>query len=174
MTDHIDGLRDDQSPPHHEDSEYAAVGCALIDPTGEALRRMTTIIGPTDFFDGRAAIVYEACLTVADSLGRVDAVLVHEHLCESGRLSEIGGPMTLEWYRDAVAHTVHAEHYARIVAKNAIRRQVYHAARDLAIAAHEAHESLDTLRDRVRHLAEMVDTRMPLLRPIDRERGGLE
>jgi replicative DNA helicase len=134
---------------------------------------MATIIDANDFHDGRGRIVFEACRAVLDAHGVVDVVLVHEHLCETGLLSEIGGPLTLEWYCAAVAHAAHAEHYARVVAKNAIRRAVYHAARDLAIAAHEAHESIDALRDRAHAIVKLLDARTASLRPIDRERGGL-
>lgn len=174
MTDHIDGLRDDQSPPHHEDSEYAAVGCALIDPTGEALRRMTKIIGPADLYGFNDQIVFASCLTVLEAHGCVDVTLVHDYLAESGKLAEIDGPMGLLKYMEAVNFVVHAEHYARIVLKNSIRRQVYHAARDLAIAAHEAHDPLDSLRERAHILAETLDSRMSALRTQGQEREGLQ
>ena len=174
MTDHLHELTDSQSPPHHEDSEYAAVGCALLDPTGEALRRMTKIIGPADLFGFSDQIVFASCLAVAEAHGCVDIALVHEYLAESGKLAEIDRPMGLLRYMEAVNHVVHAEHYARIVLKNSIRRQVIHQGRELFVAAWEAHEPLDSLRERAHVLAETLDTRMSALRSQDQEREGLE
>lgn len=174
MTEHIHELTDSQSPPHHEDSEYAAVGCALLDPTGEALRRMTKIIGPADLFGFNDQIVFASCLAVADAHGCVDIALVHDYLAESGKLAEIDGPMGLLRYMEAVNHIAHAEHYARVVLKNSIRRQVIHCARELFVAAWEAHEPLDSLRERAHVLAETLDTRMSALRAKDQEGEGLE
>ena len=172
MTDHTYELTDSQSPPHHEDSEYAAVGCALLDPTGEALRRMTKIIGPADLFGFNDQIVFASCLTVLDAHGCVDIALVHDYLAESGKLAEIDGPMGLLRYQEAVNHVAHAEFYARVVLKNSIRRQVANHARELFAVAWEAHEPLDTLCERAHVLTETLDNRMSALRPIDRERGG--
>jgi len=167
-------LIDSQSPPHHEDSEYAAVGCALLDPTGEALRRMTKIIGPADLFGFNDQIVFASCLTVLDAHGCVDITLVHDYLAESGKLAEIDGPMGLLRYMEAVNHVAHAEYYARNVLKNSIRRQVCNHTRELFSVAWEAHEPLDSLRERAHVLAKTIDTRMSALRSKDQERGGLE
>ncbi len=172
MTDDIHELTDSQSPPHHEDSEYAAVGCALIDPTGDALRRMTKIIQPKDLFGFNDQTVFASCLAVAKSYGCVDVALVHEYLAESGKLAEIGGPMALAHYMDAVTLTAHAEFYAQVVLKNSIRREVCNQTRGLFAVAWEAHEPLDRLRERAHVLAETLDIRMSALRTIDRERGG--
>jgi len=174
MADHIPELTDYQSPPHHEDSEYAAVGCALIDPTGEALRRMTKIIGPADLFGFNDQIVFASCLTVLDAHGCVDITLVHDYLAESGKLAEIDGPMGLLRYMEAVNHTAHAEFYARVVLKNSIRRQVSNQARELFSVAWEAHEPLDSLRERAHVLAETIDTRMSALRTQERNGEGLQ
>ena len=176
MTDHIHELTDSQSPPNHEDSEYAAVGCALLDPTGEALRKMTKIIGPADLFGFNGQIVFASCQAVADAdaHGCVDIALVHDYLAESGKLAEIDGPMGLLRFMESVNHVAHAEFYARVVLKNSIRRQVIHQGRELFVAAWEAHEPLDSLRERAHVLAEMLDTRMSALRSQDQEREGLE
>ncbi len=174
MTEDIHELTDSQSPPHHEDSEYAAVGCALIDPTGEALRKMTKIIGPTDLFGFNDQTVFASCQVVAESYGCVDAVLVHEYLAESGKLAEIGGPMALAHYMDAVTLTTHAEFYARVVLKNSIRRQVIHQARELIDAAQAACVPLKTLSEFAHFLTESLELRMSVLRSQDREQGGLQ
>jgi replicative DNA helicase len=174
MMDHIHDLTDSQSPPHHEDSEYATVGCALLDPTGEALRKMTKIIGPADLFGLNDQIVFASCLAVAEAHGCVDIALVHEYLAESGKLAEIDGPMTLLRYMESVNHVAHAEYYARVVLKNSIRRQVIHCARELFVAAWEAHEPLDSLRQRAHVLAEMLESRMSALRSQDLNGEGLQ
>lgn len=174
MTDHIYLLTDTQSPPHHEDSEFAAVGCALLDPTGETLRRMTKIIGPADLFGFNDQLVFASCLAVAEAHGCVDVVLVHEYLNETGKLAEIDGAMGLIRYMEAVNHVAHADHYARVVLKNSIRRQVCDQTRELFAVAREAHESLDALRQRAHALVETLDSRMAALRPQDREQGGLQ
>lgn len=174
MAEHIYKLTDSQSPPHHEDSEYAAVGCALIDHTGDALRRMTKIIQPTDLFGFNEQTVFASCLAVAESYGCVDAVLVHEYLAESGKLAEIGGSMALAHYMDAVTLTAHAEFYARVVLKNSIRRQVIHQARELIDAAQAACAPLETLRECAHVLAKTLDIQMSALRTKDLEQGGLQ
>lgn len=161
-----------QSPPHHEDSEFATIGCALIDPTGDALRRMTAIIQPNDLYGFNDQIVFSSCLAVLEAHGCVDVTLVHDYLAESGKLAEIDGPMGLLKYMEAVNHVAHAEFYARVVLKNSIRRQVCNHTRELFSVAWEAHEPLDSLRERAHVLAETLDTRMSALRPIDCERGG--
>ena len=174
MTDHIHELSDTQSPPHHEDSEYATVGCALLDPTGEALWKITKIIGPADLFGFNDQIVFASCLAVADAHGCVDIALVHDYLAESGKLAEIDGPMGLLRYLEAVNHVAHAESDARVVLKNSIRRQVIHCARELLVAAWEAHEPLDSLRERAHTLAETLESRMSALRSRDHETEGLQ
>ena len=174
MTDHIHELTDSQSPPHHEDSEFATVGCALLDPTGEALRKMTKIIGPKDLFGFNDQIVFASCLTFLDAHGCVDIALVHDYLAESGKLAEIDGPMGLLRYMEAVNHVAHAEFYAGVVLKNSIRRQVCNDARELFAVAWAAREPLTSLRERAHVLAETLDTRMSALRSKDQDQGGLQ
>lgn len=123
MTDHIHELTDAQCPPHHEDCELAAVGCAMLDPTGEALRKMTAIISADDLFHLVDRIIFTSCLAVANAHGVVDIALLHDYLLESGQLTEIDGPLTLIHFQEAVNHTAHAEYYARVVLKNSIRLQ---------------------------------------------------
>ncbi len=167
MSQRITIAVESQCPPHHEDCEFAAVGCAMLDPTGEALRKMTAIISPQDLFHVVDRIVFTSCLAVADAYGCVDIALLHDHLEEFGLLAEIDGPLTLLRYQEAVPHTAHAEYYARVVLKNSIRRQVIIQGRDLIDAAQAKRESLKSLRDRVQVLAEMLDSKMLALRPQD-------
>lgn len=161
-----------QCPPHHEDCESAAVGSAMLDPTGEALRKMTAIITPNDLFRHVDRIVFTACLEVANAYGVVDIALLHDYLVESGQLAEIDGPLTLLKYQEAVPNTAHAEYYARVTLKNSIRRQVIDESRELIDAAQAQRESLTSLRNRVQALGELLDKKMLGLRPQDCDHGG--
>jgi len=111
----------DDTAPNNKEAEEAVVGAMLIDPNCRYL--VEEIISPTDFYDTRLEAISKVAFRME---GDLDYVTLTDAL---------GMP---EW--DAyitkligdVPTSIHAEHYARIVRRDSVRRQVIVAAGEIA------------------------------------------
>jgi replicative DNA helicase len=123
-------------PPHDLQAEEAVVGSILLNP--DALLKVTPLLRPEDFYGGKARAVYEACLALAQRGEAINQVSVAHELARAGRLEEMGGNAYLATVIANTPTSVHAEHYARIVARLATYRALIKVGLDIAALGYEA------------------------------------
>lgn len=106
---------EEKLPPYNPEAEEALLGSCLIDP--DALTRVSAIVKPDDFFREDNARIFAAMLALRER-GEPpnDILLLQDALGENGP--------SLSALVDAVPTSVHAEHYARLIANHSIQRQV--------------------------------------------------
>lgn len=128
--------------PYSREAEEAVLGSVLIDP---AMReRVADILEPEDFFREVNRWVWEAILET----GTPDFLTVCEELDGQARLDAVGGGAFITTLITAPPTSVHAEHYARIVADLAERRRWIQAGGTLAALGNDRGEGLDEIEEK--------------------------
>ena len=128
-------------PPHDIDAEESLIGSILID--GEALTKVTSFLKPRDLYGEKNRWCYEACLALFDRGEAINQVSIAHELSVNERLEGIGGPAYLSHLVQVVPTSVHIEHYARIVQRTSVMRQIIHAGGEIAAIGYEAGPDAD-------------------------------
>ena len=113
-------------PPHNTDAEEATIGSLLID--GDAITLVENIIKPEDFYYEQNQWLYDACIKLRERREAIDQITVAQELGRQGRLDTIGGVGQLSYLVSIVPTSLDIEHYARIVYRLSIMRQLISAA----------------------------------------------
>lgn len=113
-------------PPHNVEAEEAVLGSILVDPG--ALDEVIHIVRVADFYREKNGWVYEACLSVS----AVNQITVAQCLAQAGRLELVGGAGYLSLLVERLPTSLHAEHYAEIVARLSHYRRFIGAAGQIA------------------------------------------
>ena len=122
-------------PPHDIDAEESVIGSVLID--GEALTKITGSVKPGDFYSQKNRWCYEASLTLFERDEAINQVSVAHELSLRDQLEGVGGTAYLTHLVLSVPTSVHIEHYAQIVHRTSIMRQIIQVGGDIAAIGYE-------------------------------------
>ena len=115
----------DRVPPYNLEAEQGVVGALMVDPS--RCDDIALIVRPSDFYIDKLRRIYKRILEMnAASIG-VDLPLLVEALRGAGELEEAGGEAYLAELLTNSPLPSYAQHYAQIVAQNAIRRRLIEA-----------------------------------------------
>lgn len=151
------------TPPHSLEAETAVLGACLLSP--QACQTAVDTLTPEDFYRAAHGQVFSAVVEQYER-GRVDTVTVTELLSDRGRLDEVGGPVAVHDLTDTTPSPGAVEHYARIVADKARRREGIEQARRFAASLSEA----DDVDESVDALVEQLTTRRGTSTVVDKDR----
>lgn len=131
-------------PPHDVEAEEAVVASLMVDP--DAIYRVASILRPQDFYQVRAAWIYEACLALWQRAEPIDQIAVAHELArhtvpdrsgeERNRLQEIGGMAHISQLITNLPTPLGVEHYAQIVQRDAVYRELIRAAGQMTALAY--------------------------------------
>ena len=110
--------RIEKYPPADPEAEAAVLGSILIDPDARAL--VAEILKPEDFSREDHRCIYQAIIDLGDT--PADVVTVSALLEQRGQLDGLAWGILTQLVNDTPT-SVHAEHYARIVAERARLRR---------------------------------------------------
>ncbi len=142
--------------PHDPEAEEAVIGSVLID--GEALSKVTSILKSPDFYQAKSRWCYEACIALFDRGEPMNQVTVAHELSLQDRLEDVGGAAYLGHLVRTVPTSVHIEHYAQIVQRTSIMRQLIAAAGDIANIGYEGSPDADSALSKAEDLLYQVRT----------------
>jgi replicative DNA helicase len=137
-------------PPHDVEAEEAIVACLLVD--SDAIHHVAPIVKPEDFFREKNGWAYEACLALFDRNEAINQVTVAHELARRERLEEIGGAAYLSRLVAELPTAVGVEHYARIVKRDAIYRQLVQRSAQIAQMAYQGGPDLEGALNRAENL----------------------
>ncbi len=117
----------DRLQPYDNDAEEAVIGSILID--GDSLTGVTAFLRAEDFYIQRNRKCYEACIALLDRGEAINQVTVAHQIAisEEGALEAVGGAPYLAHLVSGVPTSVHIEHYARIVRRMSVFRNIIRA-----------------------------------------------
>ena len=122
-------------PPHDLEAEEAVLGSLVID--GEAILKISPFLRSEDFYRDRNRWCYEACLELFRRAEAIDQATIGHELARLNRLDEVGGHAFLSQVAAVVPTSVNVEHYAHIVQRTSVMRQVISAAGEIAALGYE-------------------------------------
>jgi replicative DNA helicase len=137
-------------PPHDVEAEEAVVASLLVD--SEAIYRVAPILKPEDFFREKNAWAYEACLALFDRNEAINQVTVAHELARRERLEELGGAAYLSRLVAELPTAIGVEHYAQIVKRDAIYRQLVQRSAQIAQMAYQGGPDLESALTRAEGL----------------------
>ena len=145
-------------PPHNLDAEQSVLGALLSDR--DAIIRVASFLRPGDFYRRAHSIVYEAILSLYNRREPTDLVTLVDELARQGSIDDVGGETYLAELIAATPTTVHAEYYARIVTRTAVRRRLIDAGSEIVrIGFDDANEVEDALDSAERILFDVSQRR---------------
>lgn len=143
--------------PHNSEAEQAVLGSLLID--NEAIIDLT-FLQAGDFYIERNAWVFQGLKELWDNQTPADLVTLRDYLERQGRLDEVGGDAYLSQLISATPTSINAEHYARIVEREAIRRRYLDTAAKIARLAYDCDDPDELLGKAENLLLEAVSSRI--------------
>jgi replicative DNA helicase len=132
-------------PPQNIEAEEAVLGALLIDP--DAIIRLATVLRPEDFYREKHSWIYDCVLALHERREPVDFLTLCDELERRGQLNEVGGRAFITSLINAVPTSIHAEHYAHIVERPAVRRRLIDAAGQIAALAYQEAEDVAEVVD---------------------------
>jgi replicative DNA helicase len=143
----VDG---EKLPPHDIDAEGAVIGSLLIE--GTAIHKITTFLQQSDFYSERNLWIYEACLLLYQRDEAINQITVAQELDRRGRLEACGGAAYLSHLISICPTSLDIEHYAQIVYRLSMMRNLINAAGQIATIGYQADPDVDTSLDRAEDL----------------------
>ncbi len=129
-------MANDRLPPHDQDAEEAVNGSLLID--GKAIYEVAVFLRPDDFLSEGNRWIYQACLTLYQRDEAINTITIAQELERMGRLEKCGGAAYLNHLVSIVPTSLDIEHYAQIVYRLSIMRQLITASEKISVIGYEA------------------------------------
>jgi replicative DNA helicase len=154
----------DKLAPQAVEAEQSVLGSILVD--SEAILKVGDFLHGADFYRQQHADIYEAMLALHGQREPIDLVTLGDELARRGRLEGVGGPSYLAGLMNSVPTAVHVEHYARIVERKAVLRNLIAAAGRIAAVGYEEANDAEVAIDRAESILFEISQR--------RQVGGFE
>jgi len=129
---------------YNTENEEGTIGALLVDP--DTIIDVSPILGRSDFHLVKLGWIYEAINSLYQSNQPVDLLTVSDDLARRGHLSEIGGAAYLSQLIAQTPTGIYAKHYAGLVKRDSVLRQLLRTAGQIAKLAHSRDDEVeDTL-----------------------------
>ncbi len=133
-------------PPHDIDADEAVIGSLLID--GQAIYKIATFLQQSDFYSERNLWIYGACLSIYQRGEAINQITVAQELDRQGKLEESGGAAYLSHLISICPTSLDIEHYAQIVYRLSLMRNLIKAADQIAAIGYNADPDVETSLNR--------------------------
>ena len=120
----------DRLPPQSVEAEQSVLGALLIDK--DAVTEVAELLQPADFYRQHHGTIYAAVLELFERREPVDIVTVSEVLERQEQLEAVGGSAYLTSLINLTPTAVNVVHYARIVERKSVLRNLISAAGRIA------------------------------------------
>ncbi len=138
-----DTIKKLQQPPQNLDAEASLLGSVLIDT--DAIVKIADSIRPTDFFDKRHELIYQAMLNLYEQHEAIDVLTLANRLKSNGELDSVDGAAYLTELTNFVPTAAHVEQYADIVAQKSLRRRLIKVSQQMVSLGFDESKSLHEL-----------------------------
>jgi replicative DNA helicase len=129
-------VNDVRLPPNNNDAEESVIGSLLID--GTAIFQIADFLQPADFYYEQNRWLYEAAVALYQRDEAINQVTLAQELSRRGRLESCGGAARLSYLVSVCPTSLDIEHYARIVYRLSVMRQLISAGDRIASIGYES------------------------------------
>lgn len=143
-------------PPHSLEAETALLGSIMLRP--DVLYEVIDLVTPASFYFDKHKIIFETMLELFSKHSPIDILSLSTRLKEKDVLERVGGTTLLSELAASVPSSANAKHYAEIVMKKYMMRQLIEASEHLSHLgfneAGELEEILDQAEKKVYDITE--------------------
>jgi replicative DNA helicase len=132
-------------PPHHSEAEQSVLGAIMLEP--KSLDLVSDILHPEDFYERRHETIYTAMLELYSKQEPIDSLSVANKLKENKVLKESGGNAYLTDLVNSVPTASNVKHYAEIVRKKKILRDLIESSGHIADLGFNEKDDVEELLD---------------------------
>ena len=132
-------------PPQDVEAEISALGSLLLDK--DAIYRVVDALSVHDFYKPVHRDIYEAVMDLHARREPVDVLSVASRLREKSKLDGVGGSAYLASLVNSVPTASHVEHYASIVRKKRLLRDLIAASSHIAELGYREADNVEELID---------------------------
>ncbi len=129
-------MNDVRLPPNDNDAEEAVIGSLLID--GTAIFQIADFLQPADFYFEPNRWLYEAAVALYKDDIAINQVTLAQELSREGRLESCGGAARLSYLISVCPTSLDIKHYADIVYRLSIMRQLISTGDRITAIGYEA------------------------------------
>lgn len=135
----------DRLPPQNIEAEQSVLGALML--SKDAIDKIADVLKSKDFYRGIHQTIYEAMLELYEKREPIDILSLSSKLNEKEKLEEIGGHSYLASLVNSVPTAAHINHYAKIVQRKSVLRNVINAAYNITEMAYDGDDDVDRLLD---------------------------
>jgi replicative DNA helicase len=132
-------------PPQSQESEKALIGAILLRP--DSIYEIMDIITPECFYATRNKVIYQVMLELKEKNIEIDAVSVTERLKEKNQHEKAGGKNYIAELLDSVPSSSNIKHYANIVLKKKLMRDLLEASDHLSQLGYDESKEIEEILD---------------------------
>lgn len=132
-------------PPQNIEAEQSVLGSLMLDK--DAVMKVVDFLLPKDFYRDTHHTIYSAMVSLFERREPIDILSVTNKLKEAGDIKNIGGQAYLAELVNSVPTASNITHYARIVQRKRILRELIGASYDIAQLGYREEEDIDVLLD---------------------------
>jgi replicative DNA helicase len=134
-----------RTPPQDVEAEISVLGSLMLDH--DAIYRVADALSAHDFYKSAHREIFEAITDLFARREPVDVLSVGSRLKEKGKLDDIGGSGYLTTLVNAVPTASHVEHYASIVRRKRLLRDLIGASQQIAQLGYQEADNVEELLD---------------------------
>lgn len=132
-------------PPQNAEAEQSVLGSLMLDK--DAIIKVADFLTPKDFYKGTHEAIYKAMIELFTKREPIDILSLANRLRETGELTDIGGEAYLAELVNSVPTASNVMHYAKIVQRKRILRDIITASYDIAQLGYKEEEDIDVVLD---------------------------
>lgn len=117
-------------PPHSAEAEMALLGSIMLRP--DAIYEILDVVTPQSFYFEKHRTIFEAMLELFGKHSPIDILSLSSRLKEKDQLERLGGTTYLTELSNTVPSSANVKHYAEIVMKKHMMRQLIEASEHLS------------------------------------------
>jgi replicative DNA helicase len=135
----------DRLPPQSIEAEQAVLGSLMLDR--DAIVKISDILKPEDFYRGAHQLIFETMLELFEQGEPIDLLSISNRLEEKEELEKIGGTGYLTDLINTVPSAANIIHYAKIVQKKKMHRDLIEAAHHITQLGYQEIEEVENIVD---------------------------
>ncbi len=132
-------------PPNDLEAEKSVLGALMLD--SNAMSVVVDIIKSDDFYDHKHSIIHDAMLDLYEKQEPIDVLSVSSRLKEKKSLKQAGGSTYLADLVNTVASTSNVKHYAEIVRKKKILRDLIESSSHISHMGYNEEDDIEEVLD---------------------------
>ena len=136
---------EERIPPQNVEAEQSVLGSLMLDK--EAIMKVVDFLLVKDFYKGTHQAVYKSMIDLFERREPIDILSVTNKLKDAKDLEGVGGQAYLAELVNSVPTASNVAHYAKIVQRKRILRELIGASYDIAQLGYKEEEDIDVLLD---------------------------